>query len=173
MKSKNIKIIIILFIIFCFLVLLKGLKNENTYIPENISQNVIKDFVSKELYSQNSISSHEIFKDNKFYILNIWASWCLPCREEHPKLMELSRNSSVKLIGLNYKDSKKKAKKFISEYGNPFSLIITDDTGIISIELGAYGVPETFVINNNKKIIKKFIGPLNQKHINEINSVLK
>ena len=109
----------------------------------------------------------------EFYILNIWSSWCFPCREEHPKLMELSKKSSAKIIGLNYKDNNNDAKKFIEKFGNPYSKIIMDEKGIISIELGAYGVPETYIINNEKKIIKKFLGPLNEKSINEINTILK
>jgi cytochrome c biogenesis protein CcmG/thiol:disulfide interchange protein DsbE len=87
--------------------------------------------------------------------------------------MQLSKNSSVKLIGLNYKDNPKNAKKFIDILGNPYSMIIIDENGTISIELGAYGVPETYIINKDKKIIKKFIGPLSEESIEEINLILK
>ena len=113
------------------------------------------------------------YHNNEFYILNIWSSWCGPCRDEHPQLMQLSKNSSVKLIGLNYKDNPKNAKKFIDILGNPYSMIIIDENGTISIELGAYGVPETYIINKDKKIIKKFIGPLSEESIEEINLILK
>ena len=87
--------------------------------------------------------------------------------------MKLKKNSSIKLIGLNYRDDPNNAKKFIDKFGNPYSMIITDQNGIISIELGAYGIPETFIINKNKKIIKKFIGALNQKSLKEIKLILK
>ena len=87
--------------------------------------------------------------------------------------MQLSKNSSVKLIGLNYKDNQNNAKKFLNKFGNPYSMVITDKIGIISIELGAYGVPETFLINKDKKIIKTFKGSLNQKSLKEINLILK
>jgi cytochrome c biogenesis protein CcmG/thiol:disulfide interchange protein DsbE len=125
------------------------------------------------LYSEITIQSDKIFAGEEYYILNIWASWCLPCRDEHLILMKLRNNSSIKLIGLNYKDDPNNAKKFIDELGNPYSMIITDKKGTIAIDLGAYGVPETFIINKNRKIIKKFIGSLNQKSLNEIKLILK
>ena len=173
MKNKILLLLSIVFFSFCFIVLYKGLDNSNIYTPKDISKKTLNKFVSKEFFSEDKISSEEIFSGNKFYILNIWASWCLPCREEHPELMKLSKKSSVKLIGLNYKDDIKKAKKFIDKLGNPYSIIITDANGTISIGLGAYGIPETFVIDQDKKILKKFIGPLNNQSIIEINLLLK
>ena len=88
--------------------------------------------------------------------------------------MEISKNKSIKLIGINFRDNPKNAKKFINDFGNPFSLILTDKDGTIAITLGAYGVPETTIINKNKKIIKKFIGSINNKDsISEIELILK
>ncbi len=173
MKNKILLFTIILFFIFCFVILFKSLNNSNIYVPKTISEKTLINFNSKDLFSEIEISSDKIFVGNEFYILNIWSSWCSPCRDEHPKLMQLSKNSSVKLIGLNYKDNPKNAKKFIDILGNPYSMIIIDENGTISIELGAYGVPETYIINKDKKIIKKFIGPLSDKSIEEINLILK
>ena len=172
MKNKITLITLLLFFSFCLIVLFKGLNNSNEYIPENTYQN-LKEFKSKDLYSDNEISSEKIFVNSDYYILNIWASWCAPCRKEHPKLMKLSKKSSVKLIGINYRDNPKNAKNFINKFGNPYSFIFADMNGIISIELGAYGVPETFIINKDKKIIKKFVGSLDDKSLKEINSILK
>ena len=87
--------------------------------------------------------------------------------------MQLSKNKSLKLIGINYRDNTKNAKKYINEFGNPYSNILTDKEGIISIELGAYGIPETIIINQDKKILKKFIGPLDDQLIEEINLIVK
>jgi cytochrome c biogenesis protein CcmG/thiol:disulfide interchange protein DsbE len=87
--------------------------------------------------------------------------------------MELARNKEVKLIGLNYKDNISNAKKFIDELGNPYSQILIDSQGTLSVEWGAYGVPETFVIDKEKKIIKKIIGPLNKVLLKEIKLYLK
>ena len=87
--------------------------------------------------------------------------------------MELASNKEVKLIGLNYKDNISNAKKFIDELGNPYSQILIDTQGTLSVEWGAYGVPETFVIDKEKKIIKKIIGPLNKVLLKEIKLYLK
>ena len=173
MKNKILLFTIVLFLIFCFIILFKSLNNSNIYVPKTVSEKTLVNFNSKDFFSEVEISSDQIFVGNEFYILNIWSSWCSPCRDEHPKLMQLSKNSSVKLIGLNYKDNPKNAKKFIDILGNPYSMIIIDENGTISIELGAYGVPETYIINKDKKIIKKFIGPLSEESIKEINLILK
>ena len=172
-KNKIILIVLLLFFTFCFIVLFKGLNNSNIYLPPIKTEKILKNFNSKDLYSENKISSDQIFVDSKFYAINIWSSWCAPCRAELPKLMQLSKNKSLKLIGLNYKDNPKNAKKFINEFGNPYFMIITDKNGMISIDLGAIGVPETFIINKDKKIIKRFLGALNEEMLKEINLILK
>ena len=130
-------------------------------------------FDAKDFNSSIYLNSKKIFEDDIFYIVNIWASWCLPCRTEHPLLMELSKNNSSKLIGLNYKDNLNNAKKFINEFGNPYSQILIDNEGILSVEFGAYGVPETFIIDKNKKIIRKFVGPISNEIIEEIKLIIK
>ena len=109
---------------------------------------------------------------SNYYLVNIWASWCLPCREEHPYLVQLKKNSSIKIIGINYKDKRDNALKFLDEYENPYLTILTDNNGIASIEIGAYGVPESFILNKEKKIIKKIIGPIDRKKFNEINELI-
>jgi cytochrome c biogenesis protein CcmG/thiol:disulfide interchange protein DsbE len=172
-KNKILLSLIILFLIFCFIVFFKGLNKSNIYVPKLKFEKSLINFKSKDLLSEIEISSDQIFNNSNFYILNIWSSWCIPCRDEHKLLMQLSKNLSVKLIGLNYKDNPSNAKKFLNELGNPYSVIISDVDGTISIELGAYGVPETFIINKEKMIIKKIIGPINEKLINEINLLIK
>ena len=173
MKNKILLTVLIFFLIFCFAIFFKSLNTSSIYVPEKSEKRELPEFVATELFSNKEITSNEIFKDSDFYILNIWASWCAPCREEHPQLMELSSNLSVKIIGLNYKDNPKKAKKFLKELGNPFSTTIIDKTGIIAIEFGGYGIPETFIINKDKKIIKTFIGNLTEEALKEINSIIK
>ena len=173
MKNKFLLPIIFLSLVFCFVIFYKGLDDSNTYIPQKYVEKKIPFFIAKDLYSQIEISSEKIFEEDKFYILNIWASWCLPCKKEHSILMELARNKEVKLIGLNYKDNISNAKKFIDELGNPYSQILIDSQGTLSVEWGAYGVPETFVIDKEKKIIKKIIGPLNKVLLKEIKLYLK
>ena len=173
MKNKIILSALLLFFTFCFVILYKGLNNSNIYVPEIKIEKTLKKLNSTDLYFGNKISSDQIFVGSEYYVLNIWSSWCVPCREEHPKLIKLSKNKSIKLIGLNYRDNPKNAKKFINEFGDPYSIIIKDSKGMISVDLGAIGVPETFIINKDKKIIKRFLGSLNEKSLKEINLILK
>ena len=173
MKNKILIILIVFFLSFCFFVLFKSLESSNIYVPEKKEDRQLAEFVSEDLFTKKKITSSEIFHGSDYYIINIWASWCAPCREEHPQLMELSKNSSIKLIGLNYKDDPKKAKKFLKKFGNPFSIIIADKNGTLSIEFGGYGIPETFLINKDKKIIKTFIGNLSVESVRQINSIVK
>jgi len=173
MKNNFFFIVIVSLFIFCFIIFYKGLNNSNIYVPNVDNKKNIPIFIAKDFFLENEVSSEEIFNDNNFYILNIWASWCVPCRNEHSILMTLSKNKSIKLIGLNYRDNLDNAKKFIDELGNPYSQILIDEEGALSVEFGAYGVPETFIINKDKKIIKKFIGPLNTELLQEIEMYLK
>ena len=171
MKKKIIFSSIVLFCIFVFFIFFKSIYKENYYTPQILTKNLIS-FKSKDLFTKEIVHSDHLFKNEKFIVINIWASWCVPCLQEHKYLMELKNSASINLIGLNYKDKENNAKKFISKNGNPYDLILTDNDGIISIELGAFGVPETFIIHN-KKIIKKYIGPLSQKNIKEIKKITK
>ena len=173
MKNKILIILLVFFLSFCFFVLFKSLESSNIYVPEKKEDRQLAEFVSEDLFTKKKITSNEIFYGSDYYILNIWASWCAPCRKEHPQLMELSKNSSIKLIGLNYKDDPKKAKKFLKNLGNPFSIILVDKSGVLSIEFGGYGIPETFLINKDKKIIRTFIGNLSEDSIRQINSIVK
>ena len=149
----------------------KGLQNSNVYVPKTSIKKDIPNFNAKVFNSNEKINSREIFKKDKFYLMNIWASWCVPCRDEHPFLMILSRNKNIEIIGLNYKDNSENAKIFLKEMGNPYNIILLDNEGTISIEWGAYGVPETFLIYN-KKIIKKIIGPIDEKVLLEIEELI-
>jgi len=173
MKNKILIILLVFFLSFCFFVLFKSLESSNIYVPEKKEDRQLAEFVSEDFFTKKKITSNEIFQGSDYYILNIWASWCAPCRKEHPQLMKLSKNSSIKLVGLNYKDNPKKAKKLLKELGNPFSIIIVDQSGTLSIEFGGYGIPETFLINKDKKIIKTFIGNLSNDSVRQINSIVK
>ena len=173
MKNKFSLFIIVIFFSSCFVIFYKGLNIPNNYMPKDEKKKDIPIFKAKDFDSNNYINSDKIFEDNIFYIVNIWASWCVPCRTEHPLLMQLSKNQSIKLIGLNYRDNFDNAKKFIDDFGNPYSRILIDKDGILGVEFGAYGVPETFLIDKNKDIIKKFVGPINQEIVNEIKLIIK
>jgi len=98
--------------------------------------------------------------DGKVMLLNVFASWCVPCRQEHPVLLELSRDKRFELVGLNYKDEPENARRFLGELGNPYSAIGSDAKGRAAIDWGVYGVPETFVIGRTGTILHKQVGPL-------------
>ena len=172
MKNKILPFSIIFVFIIIFVIFYKGLQNTNIYTPDSKTIFEVPS-VSVKLFNSDEITNTlEIFNSNKFYLLNIWSSWCVPCKQEHPILMELSQNNDLEIIGINYKDTKKNANDFLKDLGNPYDNIIFDDKGTNAIEWGAYGVPESFLINSNK-IIKKYIGPLNKGSLQEIKLIIK
>ena len=171
MKIRIVYFLLVIFFIFVFIIFYKGLNNSNSYTPNTDIKN-IPEFTSETLILKKPVNSKDIFKQNQFYLLNIWASWCLPCKEEHPLLITLGENKKIKIIGLNYKDNLNNAEKFINELGNPYETIFLDRDGTKAIEWGAFGVPETFLIYENK-VLKRYIGPLNSKSIDEIRNYIK
>ena len=172
MKNKILPFLIVFVFIIVFIIFYKGLQNTNIYTPNSKSSFEVPSASVKLFNSNEIINTIEIFNSDKFYLLNIWSSWCVPCKQEHPILMELTKNDNLKVIGINYKDTKKNANNFLKELGNPYDNIIFDNNGTNAIEWGAYGVPESFLINNNK-IIKKYIGPLNKGSMEEIKSFIQ
>jgi cytochrome c biogenesis protein CcmG, thiol:disulfide interchange protein DsbE len=93
-------------------------------------------------------------------VVNVWASWCVPCHDEAPLLMQLSQDSRLRLIGINYKDQPDNARRFLGRYGDPFMAAGADESGRAAIEWGVYGVPETFVVGRDARIAYKLVGPI-------------
>tara|TARA_A100001234_G_C12606894_1_gene377594 strand:+ start:59 stop:580 length:522 start_codon:yes stop_codon:yes gene_type:complete len=172
MKIKFLPIIITFLFLIFFIIFLKGLKNSNIYTPNLIQETKIPSFTSQLFDSTKEINSNKIFVGNKFYLLNIWSSWCVPCRYEHEFLVRLSKEKNLKIVGLNYKDNIENAKNYLEELSNPYDILISDQSGLTAIEWGAYGVPETFLIYE-KKILKKIIGPITNDLMNEIKKIIK
>jgi cytochrome c biogenesis protein CcmG/thiol:disulfide interchange protein DsbE len=100
-------------------------------------------------------------------ILNVWASWCVPCQAEHPLLMQLAKESGVRLYGINYKDDPAAARRFLGRLGNPFARVGADRSGRTAIDFGVYGVPETYVISGDGRIAYRHVGPLTEEAIKE------
>lgn len=100
-------------------------------------------------------------------LLNVWASWCAPCRQEHPVFMELAKDERFKLVGLNYKDQPDNARRFLGDLGNPYNAVGTDQAGRSTINWGVYGVPETFLIGSDGTILYKHVGPVTPKAVVE------
>lgn len=101
----------------------------------------------------------------KVSIVNYWASWCAPCVQEHPLLLDLKDKAGIDVYGVNYKDSPDDAIRFLGRYGNPYTAVGTDTTGRNGIEWGVYGTPETFVINGRGQIVYKHIGPISEQSL--------
>jgi cytochrome c biogenesis protein CcmG/thiol:disulfide interchange protein DsbE len=96
-------------------------------------------------------------------LINVWASWCQPCHEEHPQLMRLAADKRISLVGINYKDAPDNARRFLGRYGNPFAAVGVDANGRTAIEWGVYGVPETFLVSRDGKIVYKHVGPITEE----------
>jgi len=101
-------------------------------------------------------------------VLNVWASWCVPCHDEAPLLVQLARDSRIRLVGINYKDQADNARRFLGRYGNPFAASGADVSGRAAIEWGVYGVPETFIIGGDGKIAYKLVGPVTPENIQQV-----
>ena len=154
MKNKIISFLIVTSLILVFIIFYKGLNKSNFYQPKSKIEN-IPQFSAITLFGKEEVNSKNIFDQNKFYLLNIWASWCIPCRDEHSLLINLSKNDQLEIIGLNYKDSLKNAEQFLYELGNPYKKILIDKDGTKAIEWGAFGVPETFLVFQNKILFQR------------------
>ena len=104
----------------------------------------------------------------KVSVVNVWASWCVPCHDEAPLLTELGKDKRLQLVGINYKDSPDNARRFLGRYGNPFAIVGVDSNGRGSIEWGVYGVPETFVVGRDGTIVYKLVGPVTPDNLDSV-----
>ena len=166
---KLITVLLIIFVLSIFYISLNRNTNYDTeYLVGNkLAEINLKDFDKDTFYTEND------FKNNKYTLINFWASWCGPCQVEHPILMKLSKEKNLRIFGVNFKDSKNNATKFLDNLGNPYYQITGDQDGKQSIRLGIYGIPESILVNSELIILKKYIGPLNLDDLNEIKKLMK
>ncbi len=169
MKIGLLKIISVSLILLTIVVFFLALKIDKRYSTENIIGKEIDNFQIKFFLNDEIFSNKNLNKD-KHHLINIWSSWCLPCRKEHPILMGLSKENNLRLIGINFKDKKLNANNFLKDLGNPYDVSLSDKDGTNSIVFGVYGVPESILIDKGHKVIKKFIGPLDE---NDYKNILK
>lgn len=148
-------------VIFVILVvfLAVGLRHDPHEVPSPLINKAAPAFQLPQLHEPTKTFSPEEMK-GKVWLLNVWASWCISCREEHPILLELARSGAVPLYGLNYKDKREDAVSWLSELGNPYLLSAADLEGRVGIDYGVYGAPETYLIDRDGVIRFKHIGPL-------------
>ena len=151
-----------------FLLFFEGLKNDPKIIPSNLISKEIPKFKLSSLDDKSLEDSDLRTKDLK--LVNFFASWCPPCKVEHKNLIELSQR--LKVFGIAKKDSVKNIKNWFSQMGNPYTKIGFDHDGMVSINWGVYGLPETFIINEDQKIIYRHVGAITKKDMKKIKLIL-
>ena len=167
-----IKLITVSLLVFILGIFYISLNRSSNYDTKFLVGNKIADIELKSLQSEKFFINDD-FKNNKYTLINFWASWCAPCRVEHPYLMMLSKYQHLKILGINFKDKKINALKFLEELGDPYHYLAKDSSGKQSVNFGIYGIPESILIDNKFNILKKIIGPLNEKDLEEINEIIK
>ena len=159
---------IFIFIIGIFFVSLNKNINYDTksLIGKKISISNLEYFNGKKFYKDKDL------RGNDYTLINFWASWCGPCKTEHPLLMNLANEKNLTLLGVNFKDKKNQANNFLNKFGNPYDFLAKDTQGKQSINFGIYGIPESILINKDLLIIKKFVGPLSTEDFNIIKQII-
>ena len=158
MKKTTLGITVVV-VSFIILVFYYGLNTEKIYDTEDLVGKPIPKIDLKLLNESKNFNTEELSKNN-FTLINFFASWCGPCRKEHKHLINLSKNKNIKIFGINLKDEKSQANKFLNKLGNPYYLIASDHDGKKAVHFGVFGIPETILIDNDLNIIKKYIGPI-------------
>jgi len=152
---------LLFFVIAVFLYF--SLNNTSSKIPSPLLGKTFPEVEAKNFYSDESVLLTNLFSE-KMSLVNVWASWCVTCREEHQMIMEIAANNKdLQLIGINYKDTRVDGERYLEMLGNPFDVIVFDPSGNIGIELGVYATPETFLVDQKGVILFKHIGAIDSK----------
>jgi len=173
MKKKLLIIPSILFlsILLTFFYLLI-IERDPSAIPSNLLDKNIPKFETESLLRKEKFISSKEF-GNEIILVNFFATWCLPCRDEHIYIKRFSNEKGMRVIGINYKDNSKKTIQWLKNLGNPYSNIPIDKNGRIAIDWGVYGIPETFVVSSKGIIKYRHIGPVTKKIYKKINLLIK
>ena len=170
--QKIIKIIILLIFLFVIGIFYISLTRDTNYNTSSLINKDTPEFKIISFDESNFYTKDDIKKDN-FTLINFWASWCAPCKIEHPVLMKLSQTKNLIIFGINFKDKETQAKTFLNELGDPYDLLAKDKTGKQSVRFGIYGIPESILINKDSTIIQKFVGPLSFEDYNNILEIIE
>ena len=169
---KNIiKLVVFLILLFVIGVFFFGLNKDSNYKTNSLIGKKISN-INLEYLDENKFYTEHDLKNNNYTLINFWASWCAPCRKEHPLLIQLSQEKNLKLIGVNFKDKKEQAEIFLKDLGNPYDFLTKDEWGKNSVKFGIYGIPESILVNKDLLILKKFIGPLSNEDLNSIIEII-
>ena len=139
-----------------------SLNSNSSKLPSPFLGKMFPNIEAKDFYSNESVLLADLFSEN-MSLVNVWASWCVTCRQEHQMMMKIANNKDLQLIGINYKDTRTDGEKFLEIMGNPFDVIIFDPNGNIGLDLGVYATPETFLVNQQGVILYKHIGAIDSK----------
>jgi len=169
MKSSRLifKLLPLCLFIVLAIILWRGLSLDPQQIPSPLINKPLPQFQLPLLNDGSTLINQQALI-GKVSVLNVWATWCLPCRAEHPLLMSLAALNLAPIYGLNYKDNKASAQQWLKDYGNPYSLVVGDEQGKVGIELGVYGVPETFIMDATGTIRYKHTGPIDPTTLEKI-----
>jgi len=155
-------------LIFFYLLIIDRNPNE---LPSNLLNKNVPKFESESLLEEKKFVSSDVF-GKKIKLVNFFATWCKPCRDEHNYVMRFSNQEGIEVIGINYKDNNQKAIGWLKELGNPYSNIAIDKNGRIAIDWGVYGIPETFIVNSKGIIKYRHVGPITKKIYEKINLII-
>ena len=169
---NTVKIFIVLIIFFIIGVFFISLNRDTSYNTSSLINKEVPQFKIAYFDKNGFYTKQDLIKNN-YTLINFWASWCGPCRVEHPVLMKLSAENNLNILGVNFKDKKELASKFLKDLGNPYNFLLKDVEGKQSVIFGIYGIPESLIINNENTIIKKFVGPLSLDDYKEIKEMIK
>ena len=159
-----------LFFLIIFFYLLVIDRNPSELPSALLDKNVPKFETASLLKDEKFISSKEF--GNEVLLVNFFATWCKPCRDEHIYIKRFSNEKEIKVIGINYKDNPKKAIQWLKELGNPYTDVAVDKSGRIAIDWGVYGIPETFIVNSKGIIKYRHVGPVTKKIYKKINLII-
>jgi len=139
-----------------------SLNSNSSKLPSPLLGKMFPNIEAKDFYSNESVLLADLFSEN-MSLVNVWASWCVTCRQEHQMMMKIANNKDLQLIGINYKDTRTDGEKFLEMMGNPFDVIIFDPSGKIGLDLGVYATPETFLVNQQGVVLYKHIGAIDSE----------
>lgn len=165
-KFLNLPFVIFLLIFFIFFYLLL-IDRDNSEIPSNLINKKTPNFIADTLIGDKKFISTEEF-GKEVFLVNFFATWCKPCRDEHAYIKKIAISKKIKILGINYKDNSQMTIKWLNDLGNPYTNIIKDENGEIAIDWGVYGIPETFIVGSDGLIKFRHVGPITRTSYKKI-----
>ena len=162
---------IFFFIILSIFFYLLIIERNPSELPSNLLNKNVPIFETESLFKNEKFISSQEFK-NEIILVNFFATWCKPCRDEHVYIKRFSNKKGIRVIGVNYKDNSKKTIKWLKNLGNPYSDVLLDKNGRVAIDWGVYGIPETFIVNSKGIIKYRHVGPLTNEIYKKINLII-